>query len=82
MLDSRKAVPGEATVGSAVASGAYRNHHSAIVFLIGGGNYTEWASLASWAARAQPKKTIVYGADELVSPDEMVHALETLGKIV
>lgn len=53
----------------------------AIVFLIGGGNYTEWASLASWAARAQPApKSIVYGATELINGEDMVNGLAELGR--
>lgn len=51
-----------------------------IVFLIGGGNYTEWNSLASWASRAQPAKTVVYGATEIVNGEEMLKTLGTLGE--
>lgn len=53
----------------------------AVVFMIGGGNYLEWESLVCWAARAQPSpKTIVYGATELLSGEEMVQQLAELGR--
>lgn len=53
----------------------------AIVFMIGGGNYLEWESLLCWAARAQPTpKTILYGATDVLSGDEMVQQLAELGR--
>ena len=53
----------------------------AIVFIIGGGNYLEWGSLSSWAARAQPlAKSIVYGATDILNGEDMVQQLAELGR--
>ena len=69
----------KASVGTTKRS--QNSFKEAIVFLIGGGNYTEWTSLVTWAARAQPApKKIVYGATELVSGDEMLSTLASLGR--
>jgi hypothetical protein len=49
--------------------------------MIGGGNYLEWESLATWAARAQPApKHVVYGATELLSGEQFVAQLAELGR--
>jgi len=53
----------------------------AIVFTVGGGNYLEWESLVCWAARAQPApKTILYGATEILSAEDMLNQLADLGR--
>jgi hypothetical protein len=56
-----------------------QQYESAIVFLIGGGNYVEWASLSSWASRSQPRKNIVYGATDILNAEDMLAVLERLG---
>lgn len=69
-----KAVPGSARKSES-------SYKQAIVFLIGGGNYNEWNSLASWASRAQPTpKTVIYGATEILSGEDMLEILEALGR--
>lgn len=69
-----KAPPGSAKKSTS-------SYKEAIVFLIGGGNYTEWNSLASWASRAQPTpKTVIYGATEIINGEEMLDTLEALGR--
>jgi hypothetical protein len=67
------------------ASGSKQSPHQsfkeAIVFVIGGGNYLEWVSLASWASRAQPSaKTVAYGASDLVNGEQMISQLAELGR--
>jgi len=53
----------------------------AIVFVIGGGNYLEWVSLASWASRAQPSpKSVAYGASDLINGEQMISQLAELGR--
>jgi hypothetical protein len=57
------------------------SYKEAIVFLIGGGNYNEWSSLASWASRAQPTpKSVIYGATDILNGEEMLETLEALGR--
>jgi hypothetical protein len=59
-------------------AGAFRE---ALVFVVGGGNYLEWESLATWAARQQPApKTVAYGATELLGGDEFAAQLAELGR--
>ena len=43
----------------------------ALVFMIGGGNYLEYESLVTWAGRATPPKSIVYGATDLLSGEQV-----------
>jgi len=45
--------------------------------MIGGGNYLEYESLATWAGRATPPKSIVYGATDLLT-DEQARLLRAL----
>lgn len=41
------------------------------MFMIGGGNYLEYESLVTWAGRATPPKSIVYGATDLLSGEQV-----------
>jgi hypothetical protein len=50
------------------------------VFMIGGGNYLEYESLVTWASRATPPKSVVYGATDLLSPAQFVEQLAELGR--
>ena len=52
----------------------------AIVFMIGGGNYLEYESLTTWASRAQPAKSVVYGATDLLTGEAFVQQLAELGR--
>eukprot|EP00891_Asterochloris_glomerata_P004186 jgi/Astpho2/4186/fgenesh1_pg.00064_%23_12_t len=52
----------------------------AIVFMVGGGNYLEYESLSGWASRAQPPRSIVYGATELLTGEQFLQQLATLGQ--
>eukprot|EP00890_Picochlorum_soloecismus_P003933 jgi/Picsp_1/4540/NSC_06761-R1_sm sec1-family protein len=66
-------------------SGSIQSPHQsfkeAIVFVIGGGNYLEWVSLASWASRTQPSpKSVAYGASDLISGEQMISQLAELGR--
>lgn len=62
---------------TANAAGPFKE---AIVFLVGGGNYLEAESLAAWAARSQPPKSIVYGATAMLTGEQFVQQLSALGK--
>ena len=50
------------------------------MFMIGGGNYLEYESLTTWAGRAMPPKSIVYGATELLSGSQFAEQLAELGR--
>ncbi|XP_057516560.1 SEC1 family transport protein SLY1 [Amaranthus tricolor] len=52
----------------------------AIVFMIGGGNYIENASLQELASNQQPAKHIIYGTTEILTGAEFVDQLALLGK--
>jgi sec1 family domain-containing protein 1 len=53
----------------------------AIVFVVGGGNYLEYESLATWASRAQPvPRSVVYGATEVLTGEEFLGQLAELGR--
>ena len=62
------------------ASKAVGPYKEAIVFMIGGGNYLEYESLTTWAGRAIPPKSIVYGATELLSGSQFAEQLAELGR--
>eukprot|EP00042_Codosiga_hollandica_P046502 m.490133 g.490133 ORF g.490133 m.490133 type:complete len:617 (+) comp57246_c0_seq2:97-1947(+) len=51
-----------------------------IVFMIGGGNYIEYQNLCDYVERGGNRKTIVYGATDLVSASELLVDLTALGK--
>jgi hypothetical protein len=55
-------------------------HKEAIVFMVGGGNYLEYESLTTWAGRATPPKSIVYGASDLLTGSEFAEQLAELGR--
>ncbi|KAI4353295.1 hypothetical protein L6164_002254 [Bauhinia variegata] len=66
-------------------SGASSSHlkgpfKEAIVFMIGGGNYVEYASLQELAQRQQPVKNIIYGTTEILTGVEFVEQLTLLGQ--
>ncbi|KAJ3276100.1 Vesicle trafficking between the ER and Golgi [Terramyces sp. JEL0728] len=53
----------------------------AIVFVVGGGNYTEYHNLMEYTNRASlVKKSILYGSTELLSAKKFIEQLEELGK--
>ncbi|KAG6589047.1 SEC1 family transport protein SLY1, partial [Cucurbita argyrosperma subsp. sororia] len=52
----------------------------AIVFMIGGGNYIEYASLQELSLRQQPPKHVVYGTTEILTGEEFVEQLMLLGQ--
>lgn len=52
----------------------------AIVFMIGGGNYIEYASLQELSLRRQPPKHVVYGTTEILTGEEFVEQLMLLGQ--
>lgn len=48
--------------------------------MIGGGSYLEAESLATWASRAQPQKTVIYGATDLLNGEQFAAQLAELGR--
>ena len=65
---------------SQIASQKRASFADAIVFVVGGGNYQEYHNLMDYAARSSlVKKTIMYGATELLTPTKFLQDLEVLG---
>lgn len=52
----------------------------AIIFMIGGGNYVEYASLQELSLRQQAPKHVVYGTTEILTGEEFVEQLMLLGQ--
>jgi hypothetical protein len=50
------------------------------VFMIGGGNYLEYESLITWAGRATPPKSVIYGASDLLTGGQFAAQLAELGR--
>ena len=73
IVGTHQAAPGRATK----AAGPYKE---AIVFMVGGGNYLEYESLTTWASRATPPKSILYGASDLLTGSEFAEQLAELGR--
>lgn len=61
------------------ASGAPINFKTAIVFTIGGGNYSEYLNLKAYASKQTPPKTVVYGSTELLNAEQFCDELCALG---
>ena len=59
------------------AKGPFRE---VVVFMIGGGNYLERETLTTWGAKLQPPRQVVYGATDLLSPEEFISQLAEVGK--
>ncbi|ORY39959.1 golgi transport protein Sly1 [Rhizoclosmatium globosum] len=56
-----------------------KGHQSAIVFVVGGGNYLEYQNLQDYAARGAQKKRVTYGSTEIVTAKGFLEQLEVLG---
>jgi sec1 family domain-containing protein 1 len=52
--------------------------NDSIVFVVGGGGVMEYGYLQEWAGRQQGRR-VIYGSDELLSPEEFIGELEKLG---
>lgn len=54
---------------------------TALVFVLGGGNYAEYQNLRDFAAKAPPTQSrqVCYGSTEMVSPEGFLEQLATLG---
>jgi hypothetical protein len=52
----------------------------AIVFVVGGGNYTEYQNLVDFSERSQGKRRIIYGTSELMNANSFLSQLSQLGK--
>ncbi|KAG1339480.1 hypothetical protein G6F62_005770 [Rhizopus arrhizus] len=65
-------------------SKAPRSHkvafQEAIVFVVGGGNYLEYQNLQELANQNNSKRKITYGSTEILSPQQFLDQLATLGK--
>lgn len=51
-----------------------------IVFVIGGGNYNEFAKLQELTRRQPPYKTIIYGSTEILTGNEFIDQLASMGR--
>uniref|UniRef100_A0A7S1CJM1 Sec1 family domain-containing protein 1 n=1 Tax=Bicosoecida sp. CB-2014 TaxID=1486930 RepID=A0A7S1CJM1_9STRA len=60
----------------AAASGGFR---TAIVFVLGGGNYTEYQNLQDYAAKQTPPRHIIYGSTSMCTPESFCEELAELG---
>ncbi|KAG8894964.1 Vesicle trafficking between the ER and Golgi [Tulasnella sp. 403] len=71
------------TQTSGVGKGKRMVHSEGIVFVVGGGSYVEYTNLMEWAGRAGTSgggaKKVTYGSTEILSPEEFVGVLESLG---
>lgn len=58
-----------------------KTFQEAIVFVVGGGNYIEYANLLSYVKRqTNTPKSITYGCSELLSASQFMKQLQTLGQ--
>lgn len=71
---ARGGAPAPSSYGA--AGGGFR---TAIVFVVGGGNYTEYQNLQDYAAKQTPRRTIIYGSTSICRPEEFAEELATLG---
>lgn len=55
-------------------------YDDAILFMVGGGNYFEYANVEDWAAKNS--KTVTYGATNIPSPSQFIETCALLGKSV
>ncbi|OBA20603.1 Sec1-like protein [Metschnikowia bicuspidata var. bicuspidata NRRL YB-4993] len=59
-----------------------QSYESAVVFVVGGGNYLEYHNLTEWSAQPnKAAKNIVYGSTDLVTAKEFLAEVSDLGKI-
>ncbi|KAI8616303.1 Sec1-like protein [Chytriomyces sp. MP71] len=76
------ASPGKALAakpGISASAGSRMGYQSAVVFVVGGGNYLEYQNLQDYVQRTQNKKRITYGATEIVTANGFLEQLEALG---
>lgn len=55
----------------------------AIVFVLGGGNYVEYQNLQDFCVGKDVgslKKNVIYGSTEIITPDDFLEQLTSLGK--
>lgn len=52
----------------------------AVVFTVGGGNYTEYQNLRDYCKRNHSSKQIIYGSTDLVNPEKFLQELAELGQ--
>lgn len=53
-------------------------YDSAVVFVVGGGNYLEYHNLTEWA---QGQKNVVYGSSDIVTAKQFLDEIAELGKL-
>lgn len=75
---------GPTPMGASAASASTAGKRDAIVFVVGGGSYVEYCNIMEWNARStgaagpQGGRRITYGATEIMTPSDFVHALANL----
>eukprot|EP01147_Barroeca_monosierra_P008612 gene8612-1025_t len=57
------------------------NFEQAVVFMVGGGNYTEYQNLRDYCRRHEDKH-VIYGVSQLVRAEEFVDQMTQLGKML
>lgn len=76
-LDPRLRATEAVSVGA--GAGVAPSFSSAVVFMIGGGNYKEYHNLQDYAKGCKPPVNITYGCTELVRPEAFMAQLAELG---
>ena len=67
--------------GDPIAS-VHRQYRDVVVFVIGGGNYSEYHDLQKKGAKMTPQRNIVYGGTEICRPGEFALQLGKLGQLI
>lgn len=75
-LSKNDAVPGRSSAKEPERK--KESFKEAIVFMLGGGSYTEYHNLMDYAASTPDKKKIIYGVSELVNPTSFIAQLNKL----
>lgn len=59
-----------------------QSYESAIVFVVGGGNYLEYHNLTEWALQPNsPPKNVVYGSTDIVTAQDFLGEVAALGHL-
>lgn len=79
-VDSFITIDPLAEAGRTSADSPQTTSQEAIVFIVGGGNYLERERLVQWGKACTPKRTIIYGATEMLTGAQFCSQLAALGK--
>lgn len=62
----------QVTRGSSTRPPRKSAHEEALVFMVGGGNYLEYANIQDWVERTGNSKHVAYGSTDLTSPEQFL----------